>query len=135
MRPIANMSGKDRATDIGNVKKFGRPKDRSCVSVDILADRQTDLQTDILITILPNRSRGVELTCICDLGNTEGVLPSAGLSFKSRAAVRSMGVCTPDLSSSLFVKMHVKLEVVSKAASLEVEDQHGANNVHPSAFS
>jgi len=97
---------------------------------------QTDPQTDILITILiPNRSRGVDLTCPCDLGNMEGVLPSAGPSFKSRAAVRSMGLCTPDLSSSLFVKMNVKLEVVSKTASLQVEDQHDANNVHPSSFS
>jgi len=49
MRPIANLSEDDRATDIGNThKKFC--KDRSCGSGNILADRQT--QTDILITIL-----------------------------------------------------------------------------------
>jgi len=33
-------------------------KDLACGSEDILADRQTDTQTDILITILRNRSRG-----------------------------------------------------------------------------
>ena len=45
------MSEEDRATDTGNVhKKIG--KDRACGSGDILADRQTDAQTDILITIL-----------------------------------------------------------------------------------
>jgi len=46
MRPIVNMSEKDRATDTGNMrKKFG--KDRACGSGDILADRQTQRQTDI----------------------------------------------------------------------------------------
>jgi len=36
----------DRAMDIGNMRrKFG--KDRACGSGDILADRQTDTQTDI----------------------------------------------------------------------------------------
>jgi len=51
------MSEEDRATDIGNMlKKFS--KDRACGSGDILADRQTDTQTDILITILRSLSRG-----------------------------------------------------------------------------
>jgi len=57
MRPIINMPEEDRDTDIGNMhKKFG--KDHACGSGDILADRQTDTQTDIVITILCNRSRG-----------------------------------------------------------------------------
>jgi len=56
MRPIVNVP-EDRATVTGNMhKKFG--KDRACDSGDILVDRQTDRQTDILITILRNRSRG-----------------------------------------------------------------------------
>jgi len=40
-----------------HARKFG--KDRACASGDIFADRQTDThrQTDILITILRNRSR------------------------------------------------------------------------------
>jgi len=37
-------------------KKFG--KDRACGSRDILADRQTDRHTDVLITILCNRFHG-----------------------------------------------------------------------------
>jgi len=57
MWSIVNTSEEDRATDVGNVhKQFG--KDSACVFGDILADRQTDPQTDILITILRNRSRG-----------------------------------------------------------------------------
>jgi len=53
MRPIINMPEEDRATDTGNMhKKFG--KDRACSSGDILADIQTDTQTDILIAILRN---------------------------------------------------------------------------------
>ena len=57
MRPIVNMPQEDRATNIGIMhKKFG--KDRACGSRDIVADRQTDPQTDILITILCNRSHG-----------------------------------------------------------------------------
>jgi len=45
MLPIVNMSDDDRATDIGNMhKKFS--KDRACGSGDIVADRQTDRQTD-----------------------------------------------------------------------------------------
>jgi len=62
MRPIVNMQERDRATDKGNKhKKF--TKDRAYGSGDILSDRQTDKtdthrQTDILITILRNRSRG-----------------------------------------------------------------------------
>jgi len=44
MRPIVNMS-EDRATDIGNMhKNIG--KDRAYGSGDILADRQTDIETD-----------------------------------------------------------------------------------------
>jgi len=46
----------DRATDRQHAQKIG--KDRACSSGDILADRQTDTQTDIFITILRNRSRG-----------------------------------------------------------------------------
>jgi len=42
--------------DIGNMHKNG--KDHECGSGDILAGRQTDTHTDILITILRNRSRG-----------------------------------------------------------------------------
>ena len=57
MRPILNVSEEDRTTDTGNMrKKLG--KDRACGSGDILADRQTDTQTDIVITILCNRSHG-----------------------------------------------------------------------------
>jgi len=42
----------DRATAIGNMhKKFGT--DRAYGSGNILADRQTDRQTEVLITILP----------------------------------------------------------------------------------
>jgi len=49
MRPILNVSEEDRTTDTGNMrKKLG--KDRACGSGDILADRQTDTQSDILIT-------------------------------------------------------------------------------------
>ena len=45
MRPVVNIPENDRATDIGNMhKNFG--KDRACGSGDILADRQTDTQTD-----------------------------------------------------------------------------------------
>jgi len=58
MRPIVNMPEEDRATDVGNVHKTKLAKDRACDSGDILADRQTDRQTGILITILRNRSRG-----------------------------------------------------------------------------
>jgi len=45
MRPIVNMPEKDRATDIGYMHKIG--KDRACGSGDILADRQTQRQTDM----------------------------------------------------------------------------------------
>jgi len=42
---------------IGNKhKKFGR--DRTRGSGDMLADRQTDTQTDVLITVLRHCSRG-----------------------------------------------------------------------------
>ena len=60
MRPIVNVPEEDRATATGNMyKKFG--KDRAWGSGDILSDRQTDrretqTQTDALITILHNRS-------------------------------------------------------------------------------
>jgi len=43
-------SEEDRATDIGNVHK--NLVRITCASGDILADRQTDTQTDILITIV-----------------------------------------------------------------------------------
>jgi len=57
MWSTVNVSEEDRATDTGNVhKQFG--KDSACFFGDILADRQTDTQTDMLITILRNRSRG-----------------------------------------------------------------------------
>jgi len=57
MRPIVNVPEEDQVTDIGNMhKKFG--KDRACGSADILADRQTDTDRHILITVLRNRSRG-----------------------------------------------------------------------------
>jgi len=40
---------------IGNMhKKFG--KDRACGSGDVFADRQTDRQTNVLITILCHHS-------------------------------------------------------------------------------
>jgi len=48
-----------RRTDHGHrqhAQKFG--KDGACGSGDVLANRQTDTQTDILITILRNRSCG-----------------------------------------------------------------------------
>jgi len=54
MQPIINIPEEDQATDIGNMHK----KDRQCGSGDIPADRQTDPQTDILITILRNCSCG-----------------------------------------------------------------------------
>ena len=59
MRPIVNVSLEDLGTDTGNMhKQLG--KDRSCGSEDILSDRQThsDPQTDILVTIFRNHSRG-----------------------------------------------------------------------------
>ena len=50
MRPIVNMPEEDRATDMGNMhQKIGK----DC-ALDV---RQTDRQTDILITILLKRSR------------------------------------------------------------------------------
>jgi len=50
---------KDRATSLGNIRKKFR-KDRACAygSGDILADRQTDRHTDVLITTLRHRSCG-----------------------------------------------------------------------------
>jgi len=57
MRPLVNVQEEDRDTDTGSMhKKFG--KDRACGSKDTLVDRQTDPQTDILIRILRNHSRG-----------------------------------------------------------------------------
>jgi len=47
--PIVNVP-EDRATDIGMQQKFAIDLARG--SRDILADRQTDRQTDIIITIL-----------------------------------------------------------------------------------
>ena len=59
MRRIVNMSKEDRGPSHGHrqhAQKFG--KDGACGSGDVLANRQTDTQTDILITILRNRSCG-----------------------------------------------------------------------------
>jgi len=60
MRPIVNMPEDDLSTDIGNMHKkllkIARVVPDSS-TVGILADRQTHIQTDILITILRNRSR------------------------------------------------------------------------------
>jgi len=58
MRPIVNMPEADRATDIGNMHK--KLVKIACVVPEISCptDRQTDRQTDTLITILHNRSRG-----------------------------------------------------------------------------
>ena len=48
---IATPPDEDRATDVANVhKKFG--EDRTCSSGHVLADRETDRQTDTVITIL-----------------------------------------------------------------------------------
>jgi len=53
---FVTMPEKDRATAIDNMQKIG--KDRGCGSGDILADKQTDTHTDMLITILCNRFVG-----------------------------------------------------------------------------
>ena len=54
MRPIVNMTEEDRATDIGN-----RHKNLVKIARVVLGiSSRTDRQTDILITILRNRSRG-----------------------------------------------------------------------------
>jgi len=45
---------KTESRTLCNMHKIG--KDRACGSEDIFVDRQTDTQTDILITILRNRS-------------------------------------------------------------------------------
>jgi len=55
MRPIVNMPEEDRATDIGNMHK---KLVKIARVVPEISSRQTDTQTDILITILRNRSRG-----------------------------------------------------------------------------
>ena len=53
MQPVVNKQEEDQATDMGNMYKiFG--KDRACGSRDILSDRQTEA----VITIFRNRSRG-----------------------------------------------------------------------------
>ena len=53
---FVTLPEKDRATATGNIhKKFG--KDRACGCGDMLADRQTNTQTDVLITILRHRFR------------------------------------------------------------------------------
>jgi len=52
---FVTLPEEDRATAIGNRhRKTG--KDRACGSGDMLADRQTDTQTDVLSTILRHRS-------------------------------------------------------------------------------
>jgi len=56
---IATTPKEDRATAIGNMHKID--KDRKCGFEDILADRQTDTHTDILITILRS-TLAVEVT-------------------------------------------------------------------------
>jgi len=54
---FVTLPEEDRATAIGNMhRKIG--KDHVRDSGDILADRHTDTQTDVLITILRHRSRG-----------------------------------------------------------------------------
>jgi len=54
---FVTLPEEDRATVIGNMhKKFG--KDCVCVSRNILSDKQTDTQTDVLIIILCHRSHG-----------------------------------------------------------------------------
>ena len=55
---FVTLPEEDRATAISNMrgKKIG--KDRPCGSGDMIADRQTDTQTDVLITILRHR-------CLC----------------------------------------------------------------------
>jgi len=50
-RDFVTPPEEDRATAIGNKHKTFS-KDRACGSGDMLADRQTDAQTDVLITIL-----------------------------------------------------------------------------------
>jgi len=60
MRPIVNVSEQDRATDIGN--KHKKLVKIAHVVLEISSrtvrqtDRRTDPQTDILITMLHNRS-------------------------------------------------------------------------------
>jgi len=62
MRPIVNMPDKDRATDIGkmrkNLVKIAHVVPQISSRTDRQTNRQTDKQTDILIAILHNRSRG-----------------------------------------------------------------------------
>jgi len=63
MRPVVNIPEEDRATDIGNrQEKIGT--DRACGSRDIVADRQTDSQTDTLITILATAPAGEVITWV-----------------------------------------------------------------------
>jgi len=59
MRPTVKMPGEDRATDIGNMHKNSRVWFRRYARGQ--TDRQTVTQTDILITILRNRSREVKI--------------------------------------------------------------------------
>jgi len=56
MRPIVNIRRGPSHGHRQQAQKIG--KDRACGSGDILSDRETNLQTDILITILRNRSSG-----------------------------------------------------------------------------
>ena len=52
---IITLPEEDRTTAIGNIRReIGT--DRACGSGDMLADRQTDRQTDVLITVLRHRS-------------------------------------------------------------------------------
>jgi len=58
MRLIVNMLEEDQATDIGNMRKKFVKIVRVIPEISSQTGRQTHRQTDILITILRNRSRG-----------------------------------------------------------------------------
>jgi len=62
MRPIVNMPEVCRATDIGNMHKKIWQRSRIWFRRYILVDRQTDTQTDILVTILPTAHAGEVVT-------------------------------------------------------------------------
>jgi len=55
MRPIINMPQEDRVTDIGNTYKKLVTITHVVPEISSRTYRQTDTQTDILITILRNR--------------------------------------------------------------------------------
>jgi len=70
MRPIINMPEDDRATDISNMHKKVVKIARVILEISSRTDRhthiQTDGQTETLITILRNRSRGPSKKLIAD---------------------------------------------------------------------